>query len=75
MSLRSDDDRYPFVVKGVFDAFNRDKAVAFGAQDGAVICNSPNWWKTDRSRLQEEQILNAYTLAMRVARAQRGEKP
>jgi hypothetical protein len=70
---RTPDGRYQFVVQGVTDPFGRDSTLAFGAEDGHVICNAPSWWKSDGTQLQEEAIGSAWSHAVRLARAQRGE--
>lgn len=69
----TDTDRYPFVVRNVEDAMDRSKTIAFGAENGHVICSAPTWWKGDGTQLQEEAIAHAYGLAVALARKQRGE--
>lgn len=74
---RDDQDRYPFVVT-VTDVFEKGRPVAFGAEDGHVICSGANWWKADGAtaadiKLKEEAIGLAWTAAVRLARKQRGE--
>lgn len=71
--MSAPDRRYPFVVSGVTDPFDRMKTLAFGAENGCVICSCPTWWQTDGTQLQEEAIGSAWTQAVRLARAQRGE--
>lgn len=67
------DDRYPYVVPNIEDALDRTKTIAFGAENGHVICSAPAWWKADGTQLQEEAIGHAYAMAVSLARKQRGE--
>lgn len=67
-----DTGRYPFVVR-ILDAHDRERTVAFGAEDGRVICSAPAWWKGDGTQLQEDAIAHAYGMAVELARKQRGE--
>lgn len=77
--LSDDQDRYPFVVT-VTNAFEVSRPLAFGAENGHVICSAPNWWMADEPgltkeaiRLKEEAIGEAWAAAVRLARKQRGE--
>lgn len=67
------DDRYPFVVRNIENAFDQSKTIAFGAENGHVICSAPPWWKSDGTEIQEDAIGYAYWLAVQLARKQRGE--
>jgi hypothetical protein len=40
------DERYPWRYP-VTDAHGRDRTLAIGAEDGAVIVDGPPWWKAD----------------------------
>jgi hypothetical protein len=69
----NDTDRYPFEVP-VLDVFDRSKTVAFGAENGEVICSCPTWWKAAGDELAEEAIGSAYMQAVNLARQQRSRR-
>lgn len=76
---KDDPNRYPFVVT-VGNVFEKGKPLAFGAENGHVICSAPNWWMAyepgltkEAIRLKEEAIGLAWAAAVRLARQQRGE--
>lgn len=78
---KDDPDRYPFVVT-VTNVHEKGKPLAFGAENGHVICSAPNWWMADEPgltngaiRMKEEAIGLAWVAAVRLAREQRGEAP
>lgn len=57
----------------VLDAFDRERTLSIGVQDGRVIVNGPPHWKSDGSDLQELAIQSAWYSAYELARKQRGE--
>lgn len=74
MSVNPNDaDRYPFVVP-VVDAFERERAIAFGAETGRVICNNPGWFAVAGDELTEEAFGHAWAQAVNLARQQRSGK-
>lgn len=61
----------------VENAFDQKRTIAFGAENGRVICNSHEspFWQVAGSDVEEDAVLAAYMRAVHLARRQRASKP
>lgn len=61
----------------VVNAFGQKKTVAFGADNGRVLCNSHEspFWLVGGTDEQEDKVLAAWTRAVQLARRQRAARP